>query len=90
MLEELRRGDWVYLLMQICVLCGYGGGAMTVVQKARALCPGLLQTWRELDNENACASVLEEEDDDNETLLSARNSIQLLRAKSAAVLTGKK
>ncbi|KAJ7523080.1 hypothetical protein O6H91_18G036600 [Diphasiastrum complanatum] len=32
----------------VCVLCGYGGGAMTRAQKTRSAVKGLLQAWRVL------------------------------------------
>ena len=71
--------------MQICVLCGYGGGAMTRVQKARPFCQALLQIWRDLKNENGRES---HSGDDDETLLSARNNFQLSKIRSAGGSTG--
>lgn len=60
---------------------------MTRVQKARQLCLALLQTWREVKNENnACASVLE--NGDYEALLSATSNNQSSRARSGGNLTG--
>ena len=31
--------------MQVCVLCGYGGGAMTQALRSRAIVKGLLKAW---------------------------------------------
>ncbi|KAG0625738.1 hypothetical protein M758_2G077300 [Ceratodon purpureus] len=70
----------------ICVLCGYGGGAMTRVQKARPFCLALLQIWRELLNENGREPY--SDNDDDETLLSATNNIQLSRMRSTGGSTG--
>jgi hypothetical protein len=72
--------------IQVCVLCGYGGGAMTRVQKARPFCLALLQIWRDLKNETG--RELCSEDDDDETLLSATNNIQLSRMRSTGGPTG--
>ncbi|KAG0586446.1 hypothetical protein KC19_2G091100 [Ceratodon purpureus] len=63
-----------------CVLCGYGGGAMTRVQKARPFCLALLQIWRDLKNENGREPY--SDNDDDETLLAVTNNTQLSRMRS--------
>ncbi|XP_024368681.2 uncharacterized protein [Physcomitrium patens] len=70
----------------ICVLCGYGGGAMTRVHKSRSFCHGLLRVWRDMKDESILDSFIE---DDEETLLSATKNNQLSRNKSTSNLPGK-
>ena len=59
---------------------------MTRVQKARPFCLTLLQVWRDLKNENGREPY--SVNDNDETLFSATNNIQLFREWSAGGPTG--
>lgn len=88
---KVPKGPWFCrtcksrVINPICVLCGYGGGAMTRVHKARDFCLGLLQTWRDAKGESVPEPFSEK---NSETPLSAVNNIKFSRGRLSAGLTG--
>jgi hypothetical protein len=89
--KDFYHGDLRFMsLVQVCVLCGYGGGAMTRVQKSRGFCQTLLNVWQALHNvKMEVPSDLQSDEDDDETLLSATISMQSTKNNLSAGLADK-